>query len=358
VYNAPDGQRLTDGSREGLAMAIQSGEKILLTGAGFTHNFGTPLADGMWAEIFNHRKVQGAPKVRELMMRTSHRFDFERVYQTVMNASDFGEDDRQAINDAVEDAYSKLDSIVMSSRLWPDVPIQPNVYTIEHLIEQFGMQPGKSFFFSLNQDLFVERHYHSAPTPHLPGIEQKKDWFSSGFKQRRLNPSDDCLVPEQPIPQELRDDLLEGHRFFYLKLHGSQNWRTAKGLRQMVIGRGKEEKIRSEPLLDWYLDVFHDVLCQPNRRLLVIGYSFGDDHINKIIHDAVISKGLRLYILSPQHIAAFRQSLIEKQSPDLNDAYWNGLAGYFPYKLSDILRGGEIPTPDYTSLQDHFFGVS
>jgi hypothetical protein len=35
-------------------MNIQSSENILLTGAGFTKNFGGLLASEMWAEIFNH----------------------------------------------------------------------------------------------------------------------------------------------------------------------------------------------------------------------------------------------------------------------------------------------------------------
>ena len=49
-------------------MNIQSSKHVLLTGAGFTKNFGTPLASEMWAEIFNHKKIQAHPKIKKLML--------------------------------------------------------------------------------------------------------------------------------------------------------------------------------------------------------------------------------------------------------------------------------------------------
>ena len=39
-------------------MAMQIREPVLLTGAGFTRNFGGFLANQMWDKIFNHEQVQ------------------------------------------------------------------------------------------------------------------------------------------------------------------------------------------------------------------------------------------------------------------------------------------------------------
>ena len=55
----------------------------------------------------------------------------------------------------------------------------------------------------------------------------------------------------------------------------------------MVIGRGKVGQIHNAPLLKYYFELFRNVLFQPERRLFVIGYGFGDKHINKIIAEAV-----------------------------------------------------------------------
>ena len=40
--------------------------KILLTGAGFTHNFGLPLARHVWGMIFNDPNIQKAKQIREI----------------------------------------------------------------------------------------------------------------------------------------------------------------------------------------------------------------------------------------------------------------------------------------------------
>lgn len=78
------------------------------------------------------------------------------------------------------------------------------------------------------------------------------------------------------------------------------NWqRKVGGRKVMVLGGDKLTQICSEPLLKWYYQTFKQVLCCQNRRLLVIGYGFGDPHINEVILKAVREHGLRLYIVSP-----------------------------------------------------------
>lgn len=51
-------------------MNIQSTKHILLLGAGFSKNFGAPLAGEMWYLLFNHKKIQAQPRIRELMLNT------------------------------------------------------------------------------------------------------------------------------------------------------------------------------------------------------------------------------------------------------------------------------------------------
>jgi hypothetical protein len=79
-------------------MNIQSSKYVLLTGAGFTKNFGTPLASEMWAEIFNHKKIQAQPKIKELMTTD---FDYESIYYSILEGS-YIEDEKEAIIDAVK----------------------------------------------------------------------------------------------------------------------------------------------------------------------------------------------------------------------------------------------------------------
>ncbi len=80
-------------------------------------------------------------------------------------------------------------------------------------------------------------------------------------------------------------------------MHGSYNWVLGNSESLMVIGHGKIEKIHANPLLAWYLDLFREQLNQINSRLLIIGYSFKDKHINEIIDKAAKDKSLEIYVI-------------------------------------------------------------
>ena len=127
-----------------------------------------------------------------------------------------------------------------------------------------------------------------------------------------------------------------GGNYFLIKLHGSYNWTSFDGSDIMVIGRGKKEQIQKEPLLKHYFEIFEEVLSQGQRRLLIIGYGFGDDHINRIISDAVKYHLLKIYVLSPESPEKLKKKLYEKSKElkrQSNDKFedsiniWQGISG-------------------------------
>ena len=70
----------------------------LFTGAGFSHNFGAPLADGMWAKLYNHPALRALPMIRQ-ELRDS--FDYEAVYTKVIEDDSFSESDGTGFSDAI-----------------------------------------------------------------------------------------------------------------------------------------------------------------------------------------------------------------------------------------------------------------
>jgi len=48
--------------------------------------------------------------------------------------------------------------------------------------------------------------------------------------------------------------------------------------------------------LEFYQDVFERVLQAGDVQLMVIGYGFGDEHINLLIADAVKNAGLKVFV--------------------------------------------------------------
>lgn len=83
----------------------------------------------------------------------------------------------------------------------------------------------------------------------------------------------------------------------YIKLHGSSNWmESASGGRILIMGGRKAVNIDRFPLLTWYHSEFRKMLLRPGARLMVIGYSFSDVHINDTIV-AGLEKELELFVV-------------------------------------------------------------
>jgi SIR2-like domain len=139
---------------------------------------------------------------------------------------------------------------------------------------------GTGFVFSLNQDMLFERIYGTIV-----------------IRDKLTTPGIQWLSPPPPFPTDPTKGsapVLE-RRFNLIKLHGSANWRTSDGSVTMVMGDHKTATIAASPLLAWYLDIFETVLCAGDVHLMVIGYSWSDEHINAAIVRAVRNHRAKIY---------------------------------------------------------------
>lgn len=363
-------------------MNIQSSENILLIGAGFTKNFGGLLADEMWIEIFNHEKVQAQPRIKELMLED---FNYESIYYKVLEDNSFSDDQKNAIIDATKSAYEHIDNILRQELVNNQRPRWLN--TINELLLFFGNTNDNSFIFTLNQDLFIERFYHNPPNPSnryykarlsIPGIDKCPEWFMDRYAPHstetiieteedldrfyKLKPGDYFKLPTEDMLKTRKSGLLEDGSYFLIKLHGSYNWISSNGSNALVIGRGKNEQIQNEPLLKYYFDLFKEVLSHDQRRLLVIGYGFADEHINYELSNAVKKHGLKIYVLSPESPKDLKNKLfkmsdeLKKQSYDKFEDpinIWNGISGYFQC-VEDVLLKDVY---DNQVMKEHFYNV-
>lgn len=363
-------------------MNIQSTENILLLGAGFTKNFGGLLANEMWAEIFNHEKIQAHPTLKKLMLNN---FDYESVYFSVLEGFNdkeglfgekgkcvkFNDEEKDSIKKATISAYKYIDEILREHVINHPHPIELNY--VNDLISEIGSQSviyeefykdgvhyhsytdtkKKSFIFTLNQDLFFERLYSNRTCAELsiPGINNNPVWFTTNYNES-LEKFGYCELPNKNKLDN--QDILSKGNYFLIKLHGSCNWTSFDGSDIMVIGRGKEKQMREEPLLNLYFDIFKEVLLNGRHRLFIIGYGFGDKHINEIISKAVIENELKVYILSPESPKAFNEKLCkgpEKSEDTIN--IWNGVSGYFQC-VEEILINSNF---ENQTKKGHFYEI-
>jgi len=102
----------------------------------------------------------------------------------------------------------------------------------------------------------------------------------------------------------------------------------------MVLGTQKKESIDAEPLLQWYMNLFSEVLNERNRLLLIIGYGFGDSHINAVISGAIANSGLRYVVVNP----STTQELLRTMRTDRT--HWQilerGMSSHVPHTLREI----------------------
>lgn len=102
----------------------------------------------------------------------------------------------------------------------------------------------RGFFFTLNQDLFIERFvllsYQQAALLKIPCLEHPK-WFN-GHLASTLTEEDHVRLPDQIRVEKFGSTFSSKsvERFAYVKLHGSYGWRSSKDESDvMVIGHEK-----------------------------------------------------------------------------------------------------------------------
>jgi hypothetical protein len=142
---------------------------------------------------------------------------------------------------------------------------------------------------------------------------------------------------------------------YYVKLHGSYGWKSSDGTEKMVIGLNKEEQIADEPLLLEYLNLFKKILSTAGRKLLVIGYGFGDEHVNRVIAESIKNHGLEVYILSPTDPNRFITALKEETYAH-GKVILSGLKGYFPHELAKVFPADQNKTQDWEEIRNCYFG--
>lgn len=153
---------------------------------------------------------------------------------------------------------------------------------------------GPRDIFSLNYDTLLEASLDSLRLPYIEGFRgTNRGWFDAGTF----------------------DEASTGIAYRIFKLHGSINWtRDASGC--VRRGRNANEDAADEPIVVYpseqkYLQTQYGVyesligrfrnrlrISGVNNCLIVLGYSFNDEHINEAICDAVNSSNSNLTVIA------------------------------------------------------------
>jgi SIR2-like domain len=309
-------------------------KRVLLVGAGFSSNWGGFLAREVSGRILSHAAVQARPALGQLIL---HEPSFEDALEKSRD-SPFEAADAAAIETAIKAVFDEMDADYKN----PNPPVLGA--TINDFIGRFCLGAvgiGTGYVFSLNQDLLLERIYGTIVTRQklaIPGItwRDRPPLFPAGAEPIPLA---SVLDPRAGEPQLLRN-------FSHIKLHGSINWRSSDGSSSMVLGRRKPLTIARFPLIDWYHRVFEQVLFSGDVRLMVIGYGWGDEHINEPIAEAIGNHGLRMCSWNRQH----PRDMLAGRSR--GDDILRGIMGFSTRPLTEVM-----PNDPKNSGSAHYDGI-
>lgn len=325
-----------------------------MTGAGFTANFGGFLSEEMRAFVFNRVKTNQ----RLVTLLNNSELDYESAYLEVIYGS-YSEEDKSLLHDAFVYAYERLDDVIRGISWNHDSKHGVHLDGVKKFLDKFGSKVNKrrGYFFTLNQDLFIERWYGQETLLKVPGRLNLPDIH--GSPRRELESRDYLPVPSATQIESVRADdnknTSSSGRYHYLKLHGSFNWLDNKisGRRVMVLGGNKWEQIQNQPILLYYHEKFREVVAQSHTRLCVIGYSFRDEHINRIISQALTNCDLELFVICPQNHSAWATQLI-KDAPE-NGPLIMSKAQYWPWQLREIYPSDQTKTVYTEEINDALF---
>lgn len=301
---------------------------VALLGAGFSKNWHGWLS----AEVFDYfltcSEIRENDRLRRLLWDHKARGNgFEGALEELQRA--YSEDpetaraDLQALERSILRMLSDMNSAFLADGMLEfDSSSPPKVASF---LAKFDA------IFSLNQDLLLEHRYKDRVDISLL---LPRRWGSVQFPGLKRIPCDEPIYSNSWARSSwvpLSEAEFQIHRDSQpiFKLHGSSNWRTASGGGILVMGGQKARQIGLHPILRWYADEFERILFGGEVKLMVIGYGFHDDHINKTIIRAAREFALTMFIMSPEGAGLAR---------GLNQTYGSGLIPSRPTELEEVFE--------------------
>jgi hypothetical protein len=332
-----------------LSSISASGPRVLLLGAGFSRNWGGWLASEAFEYLIGLPDLQREPEVIELLWQHQPTGGFEGALAELQKR--YSDKKRRSI-DHVRPLYALQDAI---SRMFYDMNrgyLEVGFGLVAHmraLLSRFDA------IFTLNQDILLERCYwHNASFAgleahrwagcYLPGISAPRSL--SEFEYDRWLLEHWTVLNE--IPERIDSNLQP-----IFKLHGSSLWRRQNASSDLlIIGGQKHAAISNDPLLKRYNDIFRNTLTTENARLMVIGYGYKDEHINRVVREGEHS-GLKIFNISPEGADAWTET------PNSGPGSIRGRNFLEPMLIGasrrSILEGADPSKAEYQKI-NRFFG--
>jgi hypothetical protein len=314
---------------------------LLLTGAGFSRNWGGWLADEAFEYLLGCAEV--TPFIREQLWKSKGlNLGFEDTLRELRDLHANSEDGRylqelRAFETMLEGMFHTMRIGFSNTAFEPgqgEARIDAEPTPVRDFLCRFDA------IFTLNQDTLLEQRYSQSNL--RQGSSGK--WF--GFQSPGVA---DLLVNGQKfaspglfVPASPPFTVAERYQPYY-KLHGSSNWRTSVNSALLILGGNKSTEINKIPLLTWYQMEFARLSQQAPVRIMIIGYGFGDAHINDLLIAAAAS-GAEFFIINTGgvDVLASAKGTNGGVSSQLKTALQHGIIGASRRYLKESLHSDTV----------------
>lgn len=332
-------------------------QNILLTGAGFSRNWGGWLAGELFEYLIGCPEVARSASLREKLWRNQREAKgFESALAELQVANIFAPSteslhDLRGLERAIGSAFGHMNKHLCEQPFeWFDPPADP----MKHFLARFDA------LFTLNQDLLLEHHYK----PQGEISPNGDRWLDVQLPGMVPMPSIGSAEPSSHLAYVSAgaEYFLEHSQYQPLyKLHGSYGWSDNENDSLLIMGDNKAHEIDRFGVLKWYFQRLQESLRIPDTRLMIIGYSFQDEHINEVIVNAIRNYGVLIFVVDPTGSDIARNILnkaVNASRPDLHkaainlvDAFEKGLIGASRRYLREIFKSDRI---EYAKLMRFF----
>jgi len=392
VIDNPDKERLRDIVEPWLTALFQSEHLSLLTGAGISsavHYLATENAGaGMGSIKVTEFKDQIEAKAKESAEKSGRgEANIEDEIRTInelikgleiLNSEDFN-NELKTLEEELEEGITKFanDVLVSEKNIVTSKKNEPAEYLMNFMLSFASRIATRERLnlFTINYDRILE---FGAELAGLHLIDRFVGSISPIFRSSRLN------IDLHYNPPGIRGEprYLEGVINF-TKLHGSLDWvekddvvkRFAlpygasnintfnqEGSLMIYPNSSKDRETAEYPYVELFRD-FASSIIRPNSTIVTYGYSFGDDHINRVLRDMLTIPSTHLVIIAFDDVGDrikrfyFKTKrpvqitmLLGKHFGDLKTLVDN----YLPkpaidkttYKMSDLLKARGVTAPN------------
>ncbi len=298
---------LADFLKERLRSSLRSENMVVLSGAGSSIGFGGKSMSELWNKVID--TVVVFPVILDYVGYTSEQREAKNLEHllSVLQISKQNLENRNESTVDISDYINLIESQILMECGFPLPEPAPHDFFLKKLLKARKNIDPRIKIFTLNYDMAFETASDRIGAVLIDGFS---------LSQRQVfNPATyDLDIVYREKSRIHSEESFYSKVLHLYKIHGSVNWskdiggiiskekepvKDSKNAVLIYPNSSKYERSYEMPFFE-LVSRFQSALRKENTTLFIVGYSFNDDHINRILRESIRSNAnLEVYVIKP-----------------------------------------------------------